>query len=226
MVAHGKQQIELSLWDTAGQEDYDRLRPLSYPESDVVLMCYSVDSVNSLDNLTEKWHPELVHFLENVPKIVVGLKTDLRDEAVGEDREQFVPYERVCRGPSFCRYFFCNSTASLCHFLIAFNVVFSPLCPITGSTSCSLITLQVLRVFRQDRQGSYRSFPGSCQGRNAVKDLQDAQERLLDPLRSEDLEHYFIMIPSQHNVINRHIQHKQGGVKGRYSAVLETMEPS
>lgn len=35
--------VELALWDTAGQEDYDRLRPLSYPDTDVVLMLYSVD---------------------------------------------------------------------------------------------------------------------------------------------------------------------------------------
>lgn len=128
MVAHGKQQIELSLWDTAGQEDYDRLRPLSYPESDVVLMCYSVDSASSLDNLTEKWHPELVHFLENVPKIVVGLKTDLRDEAVGEDREQFVPYERV-----MYRDLHSHSNVDslrVCHFLIIFQCgLFSLLCP-------------------------------------------------------------------------------------------------
>lgn len=95
VVPCGKQQIELSLWDTAGQEDYDRLRPLSYPESDVVLMCFSVDSASSLDNLREKWHPELAHFLEDVPKIVVGLKTDLRDGASEEDKDRFVSYERV-----------------------------------------------------------------------------------------------------------------------------------
>ena len=34
--------VELALWDTAGQEEYDRLRPLSYPESDVVLIVFSV----------------------------------------------------------------------------------------------------------------------------------------------------------------------------------------
>jgi len=47
------------LWDTAGQEDYDRLRPLSYPDTDVILMCFSVDSPDSLENIPEKWTPEV-----------------------------------------------------------------------------------------------------------------------------------------------------------------------
>ncbi|PVU86956.1 hypothetical protein BB560_005979 [Smittium megazygosporum] len=47
-------RVELTLWDTAGQEDYDRLRPLSYPESHVILICFSVDSPDSLDNVSEK----------------------------------------------------------------------------------------------------------------------------------------------------------------------------
>jgi small GTP-binding protein len=46
--------VELALWDTAGQEDYDRLRPLSYPDSHVVLICFAIDSPDSLDNVQEK----------------------------------------------------------------------------------------------------------------------------------------------------------------------------
>lgn len=46
--------VELALWDTAGQEDYDRLRPLSYPDSHVVLICFAIDSPDSLDNVSEK----------------------------------------------------------------------------------------------------------------------------------------------------------------------------
>lgn len=55
-------KVELALWDTAGQEDYDRLRPLSYPDTDVILMCFSVDSPDSLENIPEKWTPEVCAF--------------------------------------------------------------------------------------------------------------------------------------------------------------------
>ncbi|VDM47935.1 unnamed protein product [Toxocara canis] len=73
-------QVELALWDTAGQEDYDRLRPLSYPDTDVILMCFSVDSPDSLENIPEKWTPEVRHFCPNVPIILVGNKKDLRSD--------------------------------------------------------------------------------------------------------------------------------------------------
>ena len=66
--------MELALWDTAGQEDYDRLRPLSYPDTDVILMCFSIDSPDSLENIPEKWTPEVKHFCPNVPIILVGNK--------------------------------------------------------------------------------------------------------------------------------------------------------
>jgi len=74
-------QVELALWDTAGQEDYDRLRPLSYPDTDVILMCFSIDSPDSLENIPEKWTPEVKHFCPNVPIILVGNKKDLRNDS-------------------------------------------------------------------------------------------------------------------------------------------------
>lgn len=58
----------------SGQEDYDRLRPLSYPDTDVILMCFSIDSPDSLENIPEKWTPEVKHFCPNVPIILVGNK--------------------------------------------------------------------------------------------------------------------------------------------------------
>ncbi|OCB83884.1 signal transducer [Sanghuangporus baumii] len=70
--------IELALWDTAGQEEYDRLRPLSYPESDVILIVFSVDFPTSLANIQDKWYPEVAHFCEDTPLVLVGTKIDLR----------------------------------------------------------------------------------------------------------------------------------------------------
>jgi small GTP-binding protein len=42
-VMMGNKPYHLSLWDTAGQEDYDRLRPLSYPGTDVFVICFAID---------------------------------------------------------------------------------------------------------------------------------------------------------------------------------------
>ncbi|KAL5477082.1 hypothetical protein EMCRGX_G023824 [Ephydatia muelleri] len=72
--------ICLNLWDTAGQEDYDRLRPLSYPQTDVFLACFSVVSPKSYDHILCKWYPEISHHCPNVPVILVGNKVDLRDD--------------------------------------------------------------------------------------------------------------------------------------------------
>ncbi|KAE8215021.1 hypothetical protein CF319_g965 [Tilletia indica] len=73
--------VELALWDTAGQEEYDRLRPLSYPETDVILICFAIDYPVSLANVQDKWYPEVNHFCEGVPILLVGTKTDLREDA-------------------------------------------------------------------------------------------------------------------------------------------------
>lgn len=79
-------RVELALWDTAGQEDYDRLRPLSYPDSNVVLICFSVDLPDSLDNVQEKWISEVLHFCPGVPIILAGCKSDLRNDPHTIDR--------------------------------------------------------------------------------------------------------------------------------------------
>ncbi|XP_066445270.1 rho-related GTP-binding protein RhoB-like isoform X2 [Eleutherodactylus coqui] len=71
--------LELTLWDTAGQV-YDRLRPLYYPDTDVVLMCFSVDNPDSLESIFKTWMPEMKTFCPNVPIILVANKTDLRND--------------------------------------------------------------------------------------------------------------------------------------------------
>ena len=73
--------INLGLWDTAGQEDYDRLRPLSYPQTDVFLICFSIISPPSFDNVKSKWVPEITHHASNTPFLLVGTKLDLRSDS-------------------------------------------------------------------------------------------------------------------------------------------------
>lgn len=95
--------VSLGLWDTAGQEDYDRLRPLSYPQvndvcpvlllqlicltffylpfqTDVFLVCFSVASPSSFENVVSKWYPEIKHHCPDAPMILVGTKIDLRED--------------------------------------------------------------------------------------------------------------------------------------------------
>lgn len=79
MECEGK-KFELALWDTAGQEDYDRLRPLSYPDTHVVLITFAIDNPDSLENIPEKWVPEVRHFCLQVPFILVACKKDLRTD--------------------------------------------------------------------------------------------------------------------------------------------------
>jgi len=72
--------INFALWDTAGQEEYARLRALSYPETDVFLLCFSVVSPASFDNIKTKWYPEISHHCPGAKCILVGTKIDLRED--------------------------------------------------------------------------------------------------------------------------------------------------
>uniref|UniRef100_A0A1I7XXM7 Ras-related C3 botulinum toxin substrate 1 n=1 Tax=Steinernema glaseri TaxID=37863 RepID=A0A1I7XXM7_9BILA len=73
--------VNLGLWDTAGQEDYDRLRPLSYPQTDVFVLCFSIVGPVSFDNVQTKWIPEIRHHCPDAPILLIGTKQDLRDDS-------------------------------------------------------------------------------------------------------------------------------------------------
>ncbi|KAF8498703.1 ras family-domain-containing protein [Russula emetica] len=108
------QAVELSLWDTAGQEEFDRLRSLSYAETHVVMMCFSVDNPTSLENIETKWLDEI---LEYCPGVKPTLKCDLRDDISTRERlarygMEAVQYEEglaTARRMRASRYLECSS---------------------------------------------------------------------------------------------------------------------
>uniref|UniRef100_A0A183TZC0 Ras-like GTP-binding protein Rho1 n=1 Tax=Toxocara canis TaxID=6265 RepID=A0A183TZC0_TOXCA len=79
-------QKALTVCDTAGEDDYNTLRPLSYPDADVFLACYSVERPESIKNIREKWIPEIRRFCPEVPILIVGNKKDIRNERERQKR--------------------------------------------------------------------------------------------------------------------------------------------
>ena len=85
-VMIGGDPYTLGLFDTAGQEDYDRLRPLSYPQTDVFLVCFSVVNPASFENVKEKWTPEITHHCPKTPFLLIGTQMDLRNDPTTCDK--------------------------------------------------------------------------------------------------------------------------------------------
>lgn len=77
IVLDGKDHY-VTLLDTAGQESYSSVRPLSYQQTDVFIICFSIDSDSSFGHIKTVWLPELQHHQQEVPFIIVGTKQDLR----------------------------------------------------------------------------------------------------------------------------------------------------
>ena len=80
------QVINLSLWDTPGQEDFDKQRAATYEDTEVFIMCFSLVSPTSYENVREKWFPEIRQHCPNAPIILVGMKQDLRDDQTTIDK--------------------------------------------------------------------------------------------------------------------------------------------
>jgi small GTP-binding protein len=82
------QSVKVGFWDTAGQEDYDRIRSLSYKKANMVMVCYSIDSRDSFTNVKLKWLPEAKQYAADALILVVGLKSDLRSEKPKKNKQK------------------------------------------------------------------------------------------------------------------------------------------
>ena len=110
--------INLGLWDTAGQEDYDRIRPLSYPQTDVFIICFAITSPASFENVKAKWYPEIAHHSGlRKPIVLCGTKLDLREDAavirkLGEKNLCPVTYPqglKLCKELKITEYVECSA---------------------------------------------------------------------------------------------------------------------
>ncbi|KAH7909667.1 putative RHO1-GTP-binding protein of the rho subfamily of ras-like protein [Hygrophoropsis aurantiaca] len=82
--------LELRIWDVHGGE-FSRLTPLAYPNAHVILIIFAVNCLDSLDNVEEKWYPEVTHFCGNIHIVLVGNKIDLRTDTCS--KSEFVSFE-------------------------------------------------------------------------------------------------------------------------------------
>ncbi|KAL1934519.1 hypothetical protein VTP01DRAFT_6701 [Rhizomucor pusillus] len=108
------QPVELSLWDTAGQEEFDRIRWMSYVDAHAVLICYSVDSRDSLENIPNRWLLEVSEYCPEAKILLVALKCDLRDneEVIKKKHMEPIMYEEglaMARSINAVRYLECSA---------------------------------------------------------------------------------------------------------------------
>lgn len=90
--------IHMSIWDTSGDAGYDRVRPLSYSDAELVIICFSISSPESMENVVSKWHQEVREHCPTQPIMLVGCKADIRTEAkhlpAGVPRPNLVSYDQ------------------------------------------------------------------------------------------------------------------------------------
>ncbi|XP_041942205.1 rho-related GTP-binding protein RhoN-like [Alosa sapidissima] len=75
-----KQRIELNMWDTSGSSYYDNVRPLAYPDSDAVLLCFDISRPDTLESILKKWLCETQEFCPAAQLVLVGCKLDKRSD--------------------------------------------------------------------------------------------------------------------------------------------------
>ena len=101
--------VNLQLWDTAGQEDYAKLRPLAYPETDVFLLTFAVDMPVSLENILTVWWKDVHTEVPKAQLMLVGTKKDLRDTEPGKKYVTPDEAQRVAQQIGAVKYVECSA---------------------------------------------------------------------------------------------------------------------
>ncbi|XP_065347546.1 rho-related GTP-binding protein RhoU-like [Cloeon dipterum] len=111
------QPLRLQLCDTAGQDDFDSLRPLCYTGTDIFVVCFSVVSPASLHNAVTKWIPEVRSFCPDATILLTGTQSDLRADVgvlvrlarYGERPVSEMEARRVAAQCGACGYIECSA---------------------------------------------------------------------------------------------------------------------
>jgi small GTP-binding protein len=74
------QPIKLELYDTNGDEIFDRIRPLIYPKTDIFVLCFSTIDRTTYENVWTKWYPEMKYYQPSAQCIIIGTKIDIRND--------------------------------------------------------------------------------------------------------------------------------------------------
>ncbi|TRY72176.1 hypothetical protein TCAL_03968 [Tigriopus californicus] len=72
------EEFSIDLWDTDPSDKVQKLRPITYTNTCIFLICFSIDNASSHESVTTKWVPEIRKFSSKIPFMIVGTKTDLR----------------------------------------------------------------------------------------------------------------------------------------------------
>ncbi|KAJ7064720.1 P-loop containing nucleoside triphosphate hydrolase protein [Mycena amicta] len=113
----GEDPFTVGLFDVGGSVEYDRLRPLSYPQTDAFIVCFSVRNRTSFENIQSRWFPEIHHHCPKVPFVLVATQTDTRDNievvnALAALRQRPISTEqglRLSREVGAARYVECSA---------------------------------------------------------------------------------------------------------------------
>ncbi|XP_038078155.1 rho-related GTP-binding protein RhoN-like [Patiria miniata] len=149
-----KYRMELTIWDTSGKPEYDSVRPLSYNEITIALICFDISRPFTLHNIIRKWHPEVKKHCPNCPIILVGCKMDLRNNIqvmseLSKDRGLPVSHDRGAKIASqigAAAYVECSARTSPTSIQELFEVT-------------SLAAMGKLKL-----QKSYIDLPSACNG--------------------------------------------------------------
>lgn len=90
---HGE-QYTVSIFDSPGQHDYEDVRAFSYRDSEVIIVCYSVNDADSLQNIKDVWIQEAKsHVKRKKPIILIGCQSDVRLKRRHSSGDSYVTLE-------------------------------------------------------------------------------------------------------------------------------------